>query len=371
LKGRWWWGAAFGGLRRAAEVVWKDNRTWNLTLRGMPAQAGVVVPATTTASLARILLETGLALTPARSIWNPAAWFAVFRYCDSFASQSGRLRLVPSASTWDPRLTAILAEELAVGVASYLAREYLDVIHLADVFPLIKGGDVTFRRAPKVVDDKKARPDFLALDRNNQRLFIEAKGAVGTEMRLMKPLASGKAQVCNVDSARYSPRERGGKPAADRLVIGTHFCVEGLNTRSETTSIILDPPSGRATFDPDHQNEDGVVRAAYGQLLNLADEATLAALLLDRARWPESFEPPIIDLGSRGQLQFQMRLLSDFPAGGALVLHESVWRQLTRHHEVNLLAALRPAIEEVATLRSNLEDDEPVILLNNGVGLLW
>lgn len=119
-----------------------------LRTRGFPSNAGVAVPTSTSATRARLLLEAGLALTPATSWTDPAAWFALFRYANAFAARSSALRLVAGAQAWDARITQVLAEELGVGVAIHLARTFLDVVHVADFAPLLAAGEFAFANPP-------------------------------------------------------------------------------------------------------------------------------------------------------------------------------------------------------------------------------
>ncbi len=331
--------------------------------KDFPPNHGLNLPSRTRASLVRILLETGIALTPAESVFSPAAWFAVLRYWEAFSPRSLRLRLVPSSDEWDPRLVTILAEELAVGVANYLAREYLGVIHVADVAPLLHAGDLRIKNPPFSPKHPGARPDFLGVLSNDQAIVFEAKGAVGTRSRLTKPLQKGHIQVRNVDFVAYQPRTIGGAPACDRMVFGTHFCTEGKHPLSETTTVVLDPP-GDAPEDRRRLESDLAVRVAYAKIMNLADLSLIARNIVLR-RGDEGLDDlPLVETGN-----LRLRLLGLFP-WGVLVLDDGVAQALRtagndlRDPVSEALRVFQPREREVRA-----DEDRDLILLNNGVGL--
>ena len=71
-----------------------DLREWNVELDPPNATLKVSLPTDgkLKVSLHRLLIETGIALTPATSSWDPRSWFALYRYGLDFDGTAPKLR---------------------------------------------------------------------------------------------------------------------------------------------------------------------------------------------------------------------------------------------------------------------------------------
>lgn len=342
--------------------LWNDTRTWLVRGEKIPPNAGLALPDSTSTALMRLLLEAGIALSPAKSYVDLAAWYPVFRYADAFASPGGELRLVASAATWEDRLLQAIGEELAVGTAIHVARAHLGVVHIADVAPLLDAGDLVIKSPPLSVKHPGARPDYLAELPNGESILIESKGAVGTRAKLTRAIAKGEIQVDNIDFVRPTPRQVAGAPCCDRLVIASHFCVANQHARSRSATIVIDPPAPDRPRDVPWAGSDLAVRVSYAKAFNLAGQAILARDLVDRR--PLRLDGlPETTIGNRRLLG-----LGTFVLGGTLVIEAAVATALVQAE----LGDLRPHLERpLASVREIRPSDQPdLVLLNNGVGLL-
>jgi hypothetical protein len=299
------------------------------------------------------------------------SWFALFRYATLFGGTAPALRLAAGSEDLDPRLLAVLAEEVAVGVCGVVAREVWCVQHLADVFPLL-GSDVALMTPPVDPAHPRERPDFIGLTPSHEAVFFESKGAVGTASTLRTARTKGKVQVRNVASQAHPHRRVNGTPCADRVVVATHFCIAGKHTRSETTTYVDDPPEADVHQERDRPPSDMAVRLAYAKALNLGGAAGLGALLVGRSEWPAwTREQGTIEVGG-----VQLVPLGEFPTGGWLAVEAGVWRALTAG-PTDLLGGLeRPLAGVGDILRKSREepaarDSAQLVLLNNGIALLW
>ena len=72
------------------------------------------------------------------------------------------------------------------------------------------------------------------------------------------------------------------------VVIGTHFCVESIHPRSETTSIIKDP-DGELSHER-NPTSDMVIRIAYAKALRFMGHDPLVDRLLVSRELPEPFD---------------------------------------------------------------------------------
>jgi hypothetical protein len=192
----------------------------------------------------------------------------------------------------------------------------------------------------------------------DQRIFVEAKGTVGARSRLTQPLAKGKRQVENVQSA-HAPR-----PGGDRLVFGTNLCIDGVHTRSDTGTVILDP-EGAKSEAPLLAASDYVVRVAYAKVLNFADHAFLASLLLLGLPWPKIEEPERIEIG-----RLSLVVLAAFPLGGLVVIDERIWTELRHHDGRDLRRTIGGALGALGEALAARELQGRLVLLSNGVGLI-
>lgn len=342
--------------------LWTDTRTWAVKGEKIPSNAGLGLPQSTSTKLMRLLLEAGIALTPAKSYVDLAAWYPVFRYADAFATPGEELRLVASVKDWEDRLVQAIGEELGVGAAIHVARQHLGILHVADVAPLLGVGDLAYMAPPASIDHPEARPDYLADLPNGESILIESKGAVGTRSKLNRAIEKGKIQVDNIDFVAKAPRQVAGIPCCDRLVIASHFCVAGRHKRSKSTTIVIDPPAPSPGSDLPRSGSDLVARASYAKALNLAGQAMLARDLVDRR--PLRVDGlPVLTIRNRDFIGLGPILL-----GGALVIEAAVAESLVRAEGADVRPFLERPLASVGEIRPSDEPD--LLLLNNGIGLL-
>lgn len=266
-------------------------------------------------SLHRLLIETGIALTPATSTWDPRAWFALYRYGLDFAGTTPALRFYAGVQEKDPRLTAVASEEIATGITCYLLREHFGLDHITDAYACLQRGELVY-----VNPTSQIRPDYFCEDKNGETVLAESKGATGTRCAIESRIdPEGWSQVQNVRPVNLPLRSTCG-----RVVIGTHFCVQGMHARSETTTIIKDP-DGVASLDANHES-DALMRLAYAKVLRFTGHDLLAERLLgiqvesyiqpdDVGRWPSI----------RG---IRVLPLCQMPFGGLVCLHAGIAKPL-------------------------------------------
>lgn len=358
------WPRVRHAVASTSTALWLDRRSWNLRTRGFPSNAGVAVPTSTSATRARLLLEAGLALTPATSWTDPAAWFALFRYANAFAARSSALRLVAGAQAWDARITQVLAEELGVGVAIHLARTFLDVVHVADFAPLLAAGEFAFANPPVSTVHPKLRPDYMATLSTGQAILLEAKGVVGTESKLTPHLAKGKGQVRNIEFVKHQPRSVAGTPCGDRVVIGTHLCIEGRHARSETTSEILDPP-GPVHSGGVGEGSDLAVRLSYAKAFNFAGTPGLGLALVNRLDLSDFAEATRAEMGD-----LRISYLGAAPWGDAIVMDATLAQLISRFGRSDIRAPVAERLQALAEKSMLTEEESTHFFLNNGIGLV-
>lgn len=347
-----------------------DVRTWKVEID--PPNATLIRPLPTSGkldvSLHRILIEAGIALSPATSSWDPRSWFALYRYGADFAGTTPHLRFHTSVTSKDPRLTAVASEEVATGITCYMLREHCGLPHIADVYACIQRGELQYVDATL-----RSRPDYFCEDLAGETVIAESKGATGTRNTITsRKLQEGWNQVQNV-----APVNKTLRASCGRLVVGTHFCVSGKHERSETTTILKDPDGPRGQeANPD---SDEIVRIAYAKALRFMGQDVLAEMLLTRQdfkaafprlrladeRLPDVFGTPFLPLGIT-------------PFGDAIGLLGSVAKALFVGGADNLLTGVKNALDDVIHQRQHLDLDRVGFILTNGVmvipdaeDLLW
>lgn len=250
-----------------------EIREWNFELD--PPGATLKVPLPTDGklkvSLHRLLIETGIALTPATSSWDPRSWFALYRYGLDFAGTSPKLRFYSGVRDKDPRLTAVASEEISTGITCYLLREYFALDHIADAYPCLQRGELEY-----IDPVLRNRPDYFCEDRNGETVLAESKGATGTRCAIQHRIdPEGLQQVENV-----RPVNKALRATCGRVVIGTHVCVQGIHKQSETTTIIKDPDGPESlNVNPD---SDVLMRLAYAKVLRFTGQDILAERVLGK-----------------------------------------------------------------------------------------
>jgi len=333
-----------------------DSREWRLDMDEEAIAASSVGNAERlSVPLHRILLETGIAATPATSAWDPRSWYPFFRYAPDFAGTAPRLRFYSGVAERDPRHTAIASEELAAGIATYILREHFGQVHIADVQPLIGSGDVQY------VDPASGkRPDFFCLDGSNQALFAECKGKQGTRSPLLREIdGNARRQLENVRATRHQLRS-----SCNRVAIGTHFCVHGRHPQSETTTVVRDPegPPSIKKGDPD----DFAIRVAYAKVLRFLGLDSIAErMLLFRGFDPNDFPTVAID-GRDATYSF----LGYSPAADFVFLESEILNRLASRDRFELVRL--SGDRNTQQREERLHDNSDVgYFLNNGVAILF
>lgn len=187
---------------------------------------------TVAADLRRLAVLAGVLLTPAFSPWDPRAWFALYRYSTDFPMGQLKLRPYNGIASWPSRLKGVFAEELSVGVAAHIAIASRGARFLLDAEVALELKLV--ERVPG--STSKQIPDYFVLDSALEGSVLEVKGAIGTRSSLKGAISTGVGQISNV-RVKVPPSAK-----THGCVIATHFCVDGMHPRSETTSVVWDVP---------------------------------------------------------------------------------------------------------------------------------
>lgn len=321
-----------------------DIREWNVEIDPPGTTLFHPLPAdgTMQVSLHRLLIETGIALTPATSAWDPRSWYALYRYGLDFAGTTPALRFYSGVKDKDPRLVAVASEELATGITCYLLREHFGLDHIADAYTCLHRRELEY-----VNTGSKVRPDYFCEDGAGSTVLAESKGATGTRSAITGRIdPEGWEQVQNV-----RPVNKPLRASCGRVVIGTHFCVEGMHARSDTATLIKDP-DGLSSRNADPES-DTLMRLAYAKALRFSGHDLLAERLLGM-QVEMDLRPNDIDQwpSIRGM---RVMPLCSIPFGGVLCLHAQVIKPLlfTQGREVSVL--VRRALKDIRKMRSELE----------------
>lgn len=290
-----------------------DLREWNLEI--VPPSVSLPVPVSGNklqVSLHRVLVEAGIALTPATSVFDPRSWFGLYRYAADFTGTAPTLRWYSGNQGKDPRQIAVASEEVATGITCYLLREHFNIDHITDAYAVIQQGELEY------VDLSSAiRPDYFCLDSYGEALIAESKGATGTKSSITGRIDSkGWDQVQNVRPVNHPLRT-----ACGRVVIGTHFCVQGIHPRSETTTIVKDP-DGKDSKNKNPES-DNPIRSAYAKIFRFMGNDALADSILLRRPMPE---PP--DSLRQDFDGLNVWILGATPYGEPMGIYEDVGRVL-------------------------------------------
>lgn len=194
-----------------------DIREWNVELDppGATLKTSLPTDKKLKVSLHRLLIETGIALTPATSSWDPRSWYALYRHGLDFDGTAPKLRFYSGVLEKDPRLTAVASEEISTGITCYLLREHFALDHIADAYACLQRGELEY-----VDPVSRNRPDYFCEDSNGETVLAESKGATGTRSAIEQRIdPEGLQQVVNVRPVNKTLRATCG-----RVVIGTHFC---------------------------------------------------------------------------------------------------------------------------------------------------
>ena len=306
-------------------------------------------------SLHRLLIETGIALTRATSSWDPRTWYALYRYGADFAGTSPCLRFYSGVTQKDPRPTAVASEEVATGISCYLLRENFGLLHIADVYECIQRGELSY-----VDPTDRRRPDYFGEDSRGKTVLAESKGSTGTRSSISKRIdPEGWEQVQNV-----KPVNLPLGAACGRVVIGTHFCIEGKHKRSETTTIIKDPKGSESELR--NPESDTAIRLSYAKALRFMGQDVLAESLIYRRGVRE-----ISDLIGKYTQQvgpFRILPLSVTPFGDIIGLYEPIASALFSKSSYQIRAMSSQMMGGLEQTR--LEFDNYGYILSNGVAVV-
>jgi hypothetical protein len=308
------------------------------------------------ASLHRILIEAGIALTPATSVFDPRSWFALYRYGADFAGTAPRLRLYSGAAQKDPRHTGVCAEEVSTGITCYVLHEHLGLDHIADAYALVQSGDLEYVNPPS-----EERPDYFCLDYANEAVLAESKGAVGTRSRITRRIdPEGWGQLQNVRPLNHPLRA-----ACGRVIVGTHVCIDGQHGRSETTTILKDPVGERGANQP--SESDMPIRVSYAKALRFAGADIIADALLLRRRLtstPLADELEVIEVD-----RFPLVIVGLSPMGDLVCMLEGIVNAFGK--PALLTEAIPPMLDGFRERRRVFDERGVGFGLPNGVVVLY
>ena len=330
-----------------------DVREWNIELNPPTCSPPVAFDPRRQirVSLHRLLIEAGIALTPATSIYDPRTHFALYRYSGDFSGTAPRLRFYSGVSSKDPRLTAVASEEISVGIACYILREHFDLAHITDAYAALQAGELQYVNANSPI-----RPDFFCQDLGGEVVIAESKGATGTRSTIAYRIDSeGWDQVQNVQPINHHLRS-----SCSRIVIGTHFCIDGMHPRSETTTIIKDP-EGKPSLERDYTS-DTIIRQSYAKCLRFIGQDNLADRLLVRQSTDIPADYPEEKING---IPFMILGLSPF--GDLVGLASSVAKALFRTQSKSLTESVTAALKDIGKLRSEIKQHG--YILSNGVAV--
>ncbi|MBP7862990.1 hypothetical protein KA183_14990 [bacterium] len=174
-----------------------------------------------TTNLLRLLVEASIVMTPAASPFNDfRAGNSALRYSQYFKplqlEHRNKLILNSDPSLRSIRLRALMAEELALGVTAFLAREYFDVVHVAD-----------YKLWQMVGIDKTSieYPDLACLDQHGETILLESKGSI-----------SSRCSSMNLQRKRAAARLLNTHIPAQRIIVAT--CLLHDNFEQDSISLI-------------------------------------------------------------------------------------------------------------------------------------
>lgn len=302
-------------------------------------------------NLHRLLIEAGIALTQANSVYDPRMQFALYRYSGDFTGTAPRLRFYSGAANKDPRLIAVASEEISIGISCYILREHFNLVHITDAYAAIDAGELEYVNA-----NSNLRPDYFCQDLIGDVVIAESKGATGTRSKITTRIdPEGWDQVQNVRPTNHRLRASCG-----RIVIGTHFCIDGKHPQSKTTTIIKDP-EGEPGLERD-VGSDTIIRQSYAKCLRFMGQDNLADRLLTRqyidivSDYPEEIIDgvPIVILG-----------LSPF--GDLIGLHSFVAKALFIKRSKSITEDVTDALQGVSKIRDDVKQHG--YILSNGVAI--
>lgn len=221
------------------------DKSWSLSERDFPG-GGYLTNALQNyrCSLQRLLLATGVAMSPSNGINSIEAYYAILRYSNIFTNGLS-LRIKEEIHKLDSHKKAIFSDELGFGACICILGDIYNIRFIADADyfilktitdPQSPYSNLSLRGRGIYGDNGKMHPDFFCIADDRTAVIAEAKGTFGVFSNVEGPLKKGKNQVRNV-----RPRGIALRSTASQLVIATQIPYENINSRSNPHSVILDP----------------------------------------------------------------------------------------------------------------------------------
>lgn len=335
-----WRGAVdrlFGKRQERLRDLFIDQIDWQIRLETGVSFGQRVGEWTEKTQLARILLEAGIALTPATK--PPELFregFALIRYESYFQAKS--LLLADVCREMESRQKSCLSEDLSIGVCMHLARTYLRCKHVAD---FVSARDKKFVTTK---DGSSRRPDFCCLDSSNEIIFVESKGTTQDDSVLSAKIKDGKEQIKN---AMTTQRIR---QANEHFVIATQFATS--STGGPSVTVVDDPPA-KAGIEKQTDDSFEFIKLSYAKVFRYANRDDLANALLEgralRSRPTNAeFNPVGFD-----------------PFGNLLLVEKNIFESLNNQDH----QSLKTSLEALDTKKFEAAVDGKIVL-SNGVALL-
>ena len=218
-----------------------------------------------------LLLCAGLALSPATSIDDRAAWAFLVEHAGSIHPRPGRLRIVDESKHWDARIQTLFSERLGAGLTVWHLWRQFGVVHIADVAPFLSraiadpSNPFHGKQVRLLNTHGQLRPDFICLTRSLDAVLAESKGSFGAPGVFNAAVRTkAKNQLNNLQPVGVSLRAD-----ENRLAFGTNLrrTSESVQSEHKDTGVYVDDPDGDErplNFDA---AADEVVIHAYSKLL--------------------------------------------------------------------------------------------------------
>ena len=335
-----------------------DMREWEVEFQPPNCNAPVPIsgnPPMLRASLHRILLETGIAMSRATVSSDPQAWFALFRYGQMFCHKSVGLEFRSDFLDLDFHLRGLAADELSNGIAYFILREHYGLHHISDVAPLIAKTNLNPQLRYVPGSQSEIKPDLFCEDATGHTVIAEVKGTATPYGKLK--IKKGLEQVQNIEPITKPLRGNCG-----RIVFGTHFKVDGEKKPGTTRTVIVDPPAEPGS--PTDPASDEVIRHSYAKCfrflgLNSLSDAILLKSIIHHVEIGGTVDSPA------------GRVYPLAPGGEGLLfgIAQPVFNAILRHNNENLFHAVSEAIRQLAEQSARVSDDGGY-MLGNGIVVL-
>lgn len=319
------------------QSLFEGRITWTVQVKDCTFGTMVGSVNTIDCEPAKVLLETGIALTPASHGTDVQAGFALLRYGPYFANLNGSLSFPAECEEMEQRQKSAMAEELSVGMTCHLVREYLKCLHIVDFLSALNQKEEDRLVGYRIPGHTK-RPDFCCFNKMDELIFVESKGTFAKN-RLPEKLREGLNQIESVKAV-------GKREAGSHFVIGTF-----LGTDDEQSSTDIVDPNG--SHEQNELGSDLHIRLSYAKVLRFAQRSDLAESLLLRKDWE-------VDFGKLVYPDVGYYPVGLDPFGNMLLLDAKVFKLLSRGR-TNLVQDLKNFVPT---------QSDGKIILNNGVALL-